>query len=246
MAKTTEETTAPEAAQVAEGSIEHIKTLNLWERLLLIEEAIGTVQKTGTNEAQGGWKFMEHAAIAAALKPLFIKYRVKYMYSEESNEITPQQGWDKDAKQVVPRGAKSHKKVRHELVNIDDTDERELGYTFTEANSTSDKASNASSTYAQKLFYLRTFNLSDVDPDAEALEATPEVPKAKISKSRETDIYTMLEKIGVTAEDYEAGLSKKYGNGKEVKVTDLTNAQATAEIQNMVAYIQRQRVSAGE
>lgn len=241
---------APEATEPDEmivsaeaGSVEHIKTLNLYEKLLLIEEAAGVVKKTGENKDQG-WKYMEHAEIVAVLRPLLIQFRVKYLYSEVSNTITPQDGWNKEAGQVTPRGAKSQKRAMHILLNIDEPEDRFTAHTETEANSTSDKASNASSTYAQKLFYLRTFNLSDVDPDAETIEAAPVKPTAKISKSRETDIYTMLKRLGLNVEDYEVSLSRKYApEGTEIKVSDLTNAQAQDEIDNMVAYITRQTVS---
>jgi hypothetical protein len=222
------------------GSPAHIETMNIHQRMLGIEMDAPAVAKTGTNESQG-WKYMEHAEIVAALRPLFQKYRVKYYYTEISNSISPQEGWDKDAKAVVPRGAKSAKQVRHTFVNVDKPDEIVTGDTFSEANSTSDKASNAASTYAQKMYLLRTFNLTDHDPDAEAIEAAPLQPKAKISKSRETDIYTMLKRLDLTVEDYEKGLNHKYGIEK---VTELTNAQAQAEIENMVAYITRQSVSA--
>jgi hypothetical protein len=97
-------------------------------------------------------------------------------------------------------------------------------------------------TYARRYALTAQLDIvADEDDDASKAQRAAAEAKTTITKGRETDIYTMLERIGVKVEDYEAALTKQAG--KHVTVPELTNEQADKEIQRMAAYIQRQRVS---
>src|SRR3954452_8683393 len=49
--------------------------MNLWQKLAAMTAEVGTIAKAGQNREQG-YKFIEYAAVAGALRTLFGKYNV--------------------------------------------------------------------------------------------------------------------------------------------------------------------------
>jgi len=88
-------------------------------------------------------------------------------------------------------------------------------------------------TYARRYAVSAQLGIvSDEDDDASkaqtAIKEVTKVAKETINDARMTKIYTMLQRLGKTAEDYEAGLTAKIG--KPTKISDLTNEQGDSII----------------
>lgn len=146
--------------------------LNLYQKLLKITEAVGTIEKTGRNSKQN-YSFIEQAQIVAELRPQLAKWGVMIMpetvsRSIERYDVTRSGGY---------KGVDIHANVvsRFTVINADKPDERFVcDWDGGEAIDSGDKATNKATTASQKYFLMKLFNISDKeDADGESPAAAP-------------------------------------------------------------------------
>jgi hypothetical protein len=144
---------------------EEIKKLNLWQKLLLIQKELGTIQKTGNNNFFG-YKFIEHRVLVAAVTPLLEKYGVVFM---------PRQAvCQQDLLKLQAKASEPPKDTFKTLLtmvwiirNTDKPEEFEEITMQSEALDSQDKGLNKANTANEKQIFMKTFHISDYDPDAE-------------------------------------------------------------------------------
>lgn len=143
-------------------------TKNLYQKLALIMGAMDKVEKTGKNAAQG-YAFVEQAVVVAKLRPLLAEHGVIIIPGVVSNTLEATAYTDSYGKPKT--NVRSDMVTEWTLINADKPDERIVTQWASEANDTSDKATNKALTAAQKTFYMKLFNVSDKDdPDADHVE----------------------------------------------------------------------------
>lgn len=154
---------------------------NLYQKLLLITEEVGTIAKTGKNQQQG-YGFIEAAQISADVRVQLAKHGVMIIpetVSKTINQFTNAKGTTMFHANVVSRFT---------LVNADNPEERMVcEWDGGEALDSSDKATNKAITASNKYFLMKLFNISDKeDPDTETHEVVApthyEEPAKDISK----------------------------------------------------------------
>lgn len=155
---------------------EAVKPKNLYEKLLLITEAVGKIEKTGTNTTQN-YKFIEQAAVVAEVRVQLAKHGVMIIPEtldrtmERYVQIKP--GYKAEDPPKEQSTFHANVKSQYTLINADNPDERIVcQWDAGEALDTSDKATNKATTASQKSFLMKLFNISDKDdPDSHSPEA---------------------------------------------------------------------------
>lgn len=149
--------------------LEEIKKLNIYERLSLITEEIGVVEK-GLNvqvTKTSSYKAVSERDILDAVKPIEKKYRV-YSYPVKREVI------DRDILTTkTDYGEKNTLFMRIEttyrFVNIDNPSEYIETTVYGDGLDTGDKAPGKASTYADKYALMKAYKISTGDdPDKEA------------------------------------------------------------------------------
>lgn len=169
------------------------KKQNLYEKLLLITEEIGKIDKTGRNTQQG-YGFIEAAQVSAEVRVQLVKHGVMIMPETISRKIERYTTMKPGYKESDPPKESStyHVNVvsRYTLINADDPADRiVLEWDGGEALDMSDKATNKAITASNKYFLMKLFNISDKeDPDAHTIEVEQDVHPAEPSRDINEDI----------------------------------------------------------
>lgn len=148
-------------------------TKNLYQKLLLITEEIGKIEKTGRNSQQG-YEFIEQAQVVAEVRVQLAKHGVMIIPETVSRTLGRYEVTRSNGKP----GVDIHARVasRYTLVNADNPDEKMVcEWDAGEAIDSGDKATNKATTASHKYFLMKLFNISDKDdPDAETPVAAPQ------------------------------------------------------------------------
>lgn len=198
--------------------LEEIKKLNIYEKLSMITEEIGVVEK-GLNvqvSKTASYKAVSERDVLDAVKPIEKKYRV-YSYPVKREVI------DRDILVKENEYGKTNTlfmriETIYRFVNIDKPEEYIETITYGDGLDTGDKAPGKASTYADKYALMKAYKISTGDdPDK---EASPENGYAKTIKKASPKQLEMIQSLVTDTE----ALLKYY---KIAKLEDLSIQQAS-------------------
>lgn len=151
-----------------EKNPDDVRLWNVYQRLSGVLEQTSAIPKSGRNEFQK-YNFIEQAAIVAEIRNLLPRFRLFLKTEVTSCVIEGEQTKDQKPQDACKMNC------RYSFINIDDPlnpDERVIYDDWPSlARDTSDKAVNKASTSNMKFFMVRTFLISDHDPDADNPDA---------------------------------------------------------------------------
>lgn len=152
-----------------ELTIEEIKKMNIYEKMSLITNEIGVVEK-GLNVSMGrgtSYKAVSERDVLDAVKPIEKKYRV-YSYPEET-EIINNEVLEKQNQYGTSHSFFLRLKRVYRFINIDNPSEYVDVTSYGDGIDTGDKATGKAMTYADKYALMKAYKLSTGDdPDKEA------------------------------------------------------------------------------
>jgi len=174
---------------------EEIKKLNIYEKLSLITEEIGIIEKkltvgTGANT----YKAVSERDVLDNIKPIEKKYRV-YSYPEsrtllESDILTKETEYKGEVKKVNQQFMRIE--TKYKFINLDNPEDNITTITYGDGIDTGDKAPGKAMTYADKYALMKAYKLSTGDdPDK---DASPEDGYKKVEKKASQKQVDMLEK----------------------------------------------------
>lgn len=149
--------------------------LTLRQRITKIMGEIGAIPKTGTMVGQGGYKFIEYGMVAAKLQEGFAKYGI--VFETYVNDVKTE---------PLAKGYHYLVGMSFSLVADDDPHDQIMCPSwYGEATDYSDKGLNKALTAATKTFLMKTFMVSDEDPDAAKPETEPKREAQAQARPRE-------------------------------------------------------------
>ena len=196
-----------------ELSLEEIKKLNIYEKLSLITDEIGVIEKKLNVQVSktSSYKAVSEREVLDAVKPIEKKYRV-YSYPLKREII------DKDTlvKESEYNGSITKTntlfirlEVAYRFINIDNPEEFLDITTYGDGLDTGDKAPGKAMTYADKYALMKCYKLSTGDdPDKEASpengykKATPEKKEVKASPKQIELIQSLVSDIPAMLNHY--------------------------------------------
>lgn len=198
---------------------EDIKNLNIYEKLSMITEEIGVVEKglkVQVNKTSS-YKAVSERDVLDAVKPIEKKYRV-YSYPAKREII------DRDI--LVSENEYGKKNTlfmridtTYRFVNLDNPSEYIETTVYGDGLDTGDKAPGKAMTYADKYALMKAYKLSTGDdPDK---EASPEKGYTREEQKATAAQIGVLNKL---SEEMKAKVYAKYG---VAKIEDLTMKQAS-------------------
>lgn len=153
---------------------------NLHERLLLIMEEMGSIEKLGFNDFNK-YAYVKESDISKKLQPLLAKHGVFISSSItdiDSSTVKNKKGEDQNFVRVS---------VTYTIINASNPEDRFNVVSYGDGIDSGDKALYKASTGAHKYFLIRNFNLgSDEDTEKESPEATIQRPTPKANKTAVT------------------------------------------------------------
>ena len=207
----------------------HLKKMNLFEKMQLITNEIGVVEKGLQVRVtdKSSYKAVSERDVLDAVKPIEQKYRVFSL--PISRRIIAQDVLEK----VSEYNGKTSKtntmymriETTYRFYNIDNPDEYIDTITYADGLDTGDKASGKAMTYADKYALMKAYKISTGDdPDKEAsaeqgytsVKATPKQIEAVKKLVRDTqamlDHYNISKIEDLTLEQASEIIAKKGGN----------------------------------
>lgn len=222
---------------------EDIKKLNIYERLSLITDEIGVIEKNLNVQVNknASYKAVSERDVLDAVKPIERKYRV-YSYPVKREII------DKDT--LVKESEYNGNVTRtntlfmridttYRFVNIDKPDEYMETTVYGDGLDTGDKAPGKAMTYADKYALMKAYKLSTGDdPDKESSPEKGYTKKSTQSKSANELMATEEQKEKIK-ELYATDEIKNYLMKvvKKNKLSDLTLVEASEFIKNKMEEI---------
>lgn len=174
---------------------EDIKKLNIYEKLSLIENEIGVVEKgLNVSMGKGSYKAVSERDVLDAIKPIEQKYRV-YSYPVET-EIINNEVLEKNNNYGTTTSQFLRLKRIYRFVNIDKPDEYVDVVSYGDGIDTGDKAPGKAMTYADKYALMKAYKLStgdDLDKDASPQEGYRRATTQPISDSQKETIKRLYE-----------------------------------------------------
>ena len=174
---------------------EDIKKLNIYEKLSLIENEIGVVEKgLNVSMGKGSYKAVSERDVLDAIKPIEQKYRVySYPYATEiiNNEVL-----EKTSNYGTTTSQFLRLKRVYRFVNIDNKDEYVDVISYGDGIDTGDKAPGKAMTYADKYALMNAYKLStgdDPDKEASPKEGYRRATTQPISDSQKETIKRLYE-----------------------------------------------------
>ena len=170
---------------------EDIKKLNIYEKLSLIENEVGVVEK-GLSVSMGGkgsYKAVSERDVLDAIKPIEQKYRVcSYPYDTEiiNNEVL-----EKNNSYGTTTSQFLRLKRVYRFLNIDNPNEYVDVISYGDGIDTGDKAPGKAMTYADKYALMKTYKLSigdDLDKGSSPQEGYRKATTQPISNSQKETI----------------------------------------------------------
>lgn len=174
---------------------EDIKKLNIYEKLSLIENEIGVVEKgLNVSMGKGSYKAVSERDVLDAIKPIEQKYRV-YSYPYDT-EIINNEVLEKTSNYGTTTSQFLRLKRVYRFVNIDNKDEYVDVISYGDGIDTGDKAPGKAMTYADKYALMKAYKLStgdDPDKEASPKEGYRRATTQPISDSQKETIKRLYE-----------------------------------------------------
>lgn len=174
---------------------EDIKKLNIYEKLSLIENEIGVVEKgLSVSMGKGSYKAVSERDVLDAIKPIEQKYRV-YSYPYDT-EIINNEVLEKSSNYGTTTSQYLRLKRVYRFVNIDKPDECVDVVSYGDGIDTGDKAPGKAMTYADKYALMKAYKLStgdDPDKEASPKEGYRRATTQPISDSQKETIKRLYE-----------------------------------------------------
>ena len=207
---------------------EDIKKLNIYEKLSLIENEIGVVEKClNVSMGKGSYKAVSERDVLDAIKPIEQKYRV-YSYPCDT-EIINNEVLEKNNNYGTTTSQFLRLKRVYRFVNIDKPDEYVDVVSYGDGIDTGDKAPGKAMTYADKYALMKAYKLStgdDPDKDASPQEGYRKATTQPISDSQKETIKRLYE-------ENEINIVLAKNNIKSID--QLTTSQASTIIKHKLA-----------
>lgn len=174
---------------------EDIRKLNIYEKLSLIENEIGVVEKgLSVSMGKGSYKAVSERDVLDAIKPIEQKYRV-YSYPYDT-EIINNEVLEKSSNYGTTTSQFLRLKRVYRFVNIDNKDEYIDVIAYGDGIDTGDKAPGKAMTYADKYALMKAYKLStgdDPDKEASPKEGYRRATTQPISDSQKETIKRLYE-----------------------------------------------------
>lgn len=207
---------------------EDIKKLNIYEKLSLIENEIGVVEKgLSVSMGKGSYKAVSERDVLDAIKPIEQKYRV-YSYPYDT-EIINNEVLEKANNYGTTTSQFLRLKRVYRFVNIDKPDECVDVISYGDGIDTGDKAPGKAMTYADKYALMKAYKLStgdDPDKEASPKEGYRKATTKPISDSQKETIKRLYE---------EEELNNVLAKNNIKSIDQLTTNQASAIIKHKLA-----------
>ena len=181
-----------------EITFEEIKKLNIYEKLSLITDEIGVIEKNLKIEVTKtrSYKAVSERDVLDNVKPLEKKYRV-YSYPLE-REIVLTDSLQKTTDYGTTFSLFMRLKTTYRFVNIDKPEEYIDTIVYGDGIDTGDKAPGKAMTYADKYALMKTYKLSSGDdPDKDASPVNEYKKEDEIAKET-TKLLAEISKLMVT------------------------------------------------
>lgn len=207
---------------------EDIKKLNIYEKLSLIENEIGVVEKgLNVSMGKGSYKAVSERDVLDAIKPIEQKYRV-YSYPVET-EIINNEVLEKTSNYGTTTSQFLRLKRVYRFVNIDKPDEYVDVVSYGDGIDTGDKAPGKAMTYADKYALMKAYKLStgdDPDKEASPKEGYRRATTQPITDSQRETIKRLYE---------ESELNSVLAKNGIASIDQLNTNQASAIIKHKLA-----------
>ena len=207
---------------------EDIRKLNIYEKLSLIENEIGVVEKgLSVSMGKGSYKAVSERDVLDAIKPIEQKYRV-YSYPYDT-EIINNEVLEKTSNYGTTTSQFLRLKRVYRFVNIDNKDEYIDVISYGDGIDTGDKAPGKAMTYADKYALMKAYKLStgdDPDKEASPKEGYRRATTQPISDSQKETIKRLYE---------EEELNNVLAKNNIKSIDQLNTNQASAIIKHKLA-----------
>lgn len=207
---------------------EDIRKLNIYEKLSLIENEIGVVEKgLSVSMGKGSYKAVSERDVLDAIKPIEQKYRV-YSYPYDT-EIINNEVLEKTSNYGTTTSQFLRLKRVYRFVNIDNKDEYIDVISYGDGIDTGDKAPGKAMTYADKYALMKAYKLStgdDPDKEASPNEGYRKATTKPISDSQKETIKRLYE---------EEELNNVLAKNNIKSIDQLNTNQASAIIKHKLA-----------
>ena len=218
--------------------MEDIKSLNIFERMMLITKEIGVIEKNSNVQMTqtNSYKAVSERDVLDNVKPLEKKYRI-YSYPVD-RKITES---DILAKETEYNGKTTRTntlfmrlEITYRFVNIDKPEEYIDIKTYGDGLDTGDKAPGKAMTYGDKYALMKAYKISTGDdPDK---EVSPESGYKKVVKEepKEDNKLILLSKFNELVDETNQDLEKileyyQVKSNREMEVTQLKQAISEME-----------------
>lgn len=211
-----------------EITFEEIKKLNIYEKLSLITDEIGVIEKNLKIEVTKtrSYKAVSERDVLDNVKPLEKKYRV-YSYPLE-REIVDKDILIKENDYGTSQSLYLRLKTTYRFVNIDKPEEYIDTIVYGDGIDTGDKAPGKAMTYADKYALMKAYKLSTGDdPDKEAS------PVNGYKKDDNTEQLRLLNEFNLLVIKTKTDTDKIYSYYKVKSNTEMTVAQLKEAIAQM-------------
>lgn len=212
-----------------ELTIEEIKKLNIYEKLSLITDEIGVIEKNLNVQVNknASYKAVSERDVLDAVKPIEKKYRV---YSHPTKRAIIES--DTLVKETEYNGAVTRTntlfmrvETTYKFVNLDNPEEFVETIVYGDGLDTGDKAPGKAMTYADKYALMKAYKLSTGDdPDK---EASPENGYKKSSTKKSNNVNATPKQVEILNKFYTGdNLTKLLAANKISKLEEMPLAKA--------------------
>lgn len=199
---------------------EEIKALNIYEKMILITDEIGVIEKNlkiDINKTRS-YKAVSERDVLDNVKPLEKKYRV-YSYPVE-REIVDKDTLEKETDYGITKSLFMRVKTKYRFVNIDNPEDYVETIVWGDGIDTGDKAPGKAMTYADKYALMKAYKLSTGDdPDKDAS------PEKGYTKSEPSDRLKLMVEYKKLINETNTDEDKVRENYKVEKIDDMTDKQ---------------------
>lgn len=229
---------------------EEIKKLNIYERMSLITNEIGVVEKNLKIDVTKtrSYKAVSERDVIDAIKPLEEKYRV-YSYPV-SRTVTDKDVLTKETDYGTTNSLFMRVETIYRFVNIDKPDEYIETIVYGDGIDTGDKAPGKAMTYADKYALMKAYKLSTGDdPDNEASPAHGYKKTNNVSKTNDKGmLISLIDKLEIETNTDHEKMLKHYGveSNIDMSIEQLQDAKHQLEMKLKKQKIENLEIPVGE
>ena len=193
---------------------QELKKLNLYQRLLKIEEKVNYIKKSVSIEMRGSvYKAVSHDDVARICSQAMIEYGVKSMASVVDCEY---ERYDVESKHGKNLRYESKLNIEVVYINIDNPVERHVVRSCSNAIDSMDKATGKAYSMALKYAHLKAFNIETGE-----IEEADNILRKYVSNDLldlRTELISLLKKNGIYESGHEIVISKMNHNELKEKI----------------------------